>query len=101
MASTSIETAAVAKTSKGRSKPDRFAPNYWPFVIPALIVIAAVIVFPWVFTLWMSVNSWTLGQSQVFAGLDNYARLVVDMRFWDSLWHTVLYTTLSVVVPFF
>lgn len=101
MASTSIETAAVAKTSKGRSKPDRFAPNYWPFVIPALIVIAAVIVFPWVFTLWMSVNSWTLGQSQVFAGLDNYARLVVDMRFWDSLWHTVLYTTLSVVVPLF
>ncbi|MGO8485042.1 sugar ABC transporter permease, partial [Rhizobium leguminosarum] len=79
------ETAAVAKTSKGRSKPDRFAPNYWTFVIPALIVIAAVIVFPWVFKLWMSVNSWTLGQSQVFAGLDNYARLVVDMRFWDSL----------------
>ncbi|MGO7360436.1 sugar ABC transporter permease, partial [Rhizobium ruizarguesonis] len=48
MASTSIETAAVAKKSKGRSKPDRFDPNYWPFVIPALIVIAAVIVFPWV-----------------------------------------------------
>ncbi|ASS58590.1 carbohydrate ABC transporter permease (plasmid) [Rhizobium leguminosarum] len=101
MASTSIETTAVAKRSKGRSKPDRFAPNYWPFVIPALIVIAAVIVFPWVFTVWMSVNSWTLGQSQVFAGLDNYARLATDMRFWESLWHTVLYTTLSVVVPLF
>ncbi|MHC2364606.1 multiple sugar transport system permease protein [Rhizobium leguminosarum] len=49
----------------------------------------------------MSVNSWTLGQSQVFAGLDNYARLATDMRFWESLWHTVLYTTLSVVVPLF
>jgi multiple sugar transport system permease protein len=102
MASVSMETAAVAKAaSKGRSKPGRFAPNYWPFVIPALIVIGAVIVFPWVFTLWMSVNSWTLGQSQAFAGLDNYARLAVDMRFWDSLWHTVLYTTLSVLAPLF
>ncbi|MGO7203019.1 carbohydrate ABC transporter permease, partial [Rhizobium ruizarguesonis] len=31
----------------------------------------------------------------------NYARLATDMRFWESLWHTVLYTTLSVVVPLF
>lgn len=97
MASVSIEeTAGTAKT---RSKPQRLAPNYWPFVIPALIVIAAVIVFPWVFTLWMSVNQWTLGQSQSFVGWDNYVRLATDARFWESLWHTVLYTVLSVVGP--
>ena len=102
MSSVSMEAATAAKAKqKQRSKPGRFAPNYWPFVIPALIVVAAVIVFPWVFTLWMSVNSWTLGQAQVFAGLDNYLRLAVDLRFWDSLWHTVLYTTLSVVAPLF
>ncbi len=100
MASVSIETAAVARAlPKKGSKPGRFAPNYWPFVVPALIVIAAVIVFPWVFTLWMSVNSWTLGQAQVFAGMDNYVRLAGDMRFWESLWHTVLYTSLSVLAP--
>ncbi len=62
-------------------------------------MIAAVIVFPWVFTLWMSVNKWTLGQSQSFIGLDNYVRLATDLRFWESLWHTVLYTVLSVVAP--
>ncbi|QFY63712.1 sugar ABC transporter permease (plasmid) [Rhizobium grahamii] len=102
MASVSMETtAAVKAAAKQRSKPGRFVPNYWPFVIPALVVVAAVIVFPWVFTLWMSVNSWTLGQAQVFAGLDNYLRLAVDLRFWESLWHTVLYTTLSVVAPLF
>jgi multiple sugar transport system permease protein len=101
MASVSIETIATDKAKKTRSKPSRLAPNYWPFVVPALIVIAAVIVFPWVFTLWMSVNSWTLGQSQTFAGLDNYLRLAVDMRFWESLWHTVLYTALAVVAPLF
>lgn len=98
MASVSIEETA-AKATKERGKPRRLAPNYWPFVIPALIVIAAVIVFPWVFTLWMSVNKWTLGQSQSFVGLDNYVRLATDMRFWESLWHTVLYTVLSVVGP--
>jgi multiple sugar transport system permease protein len=96
-----METARSGRDAKARSKPNRLAPNYWPFVIPALIVIAAVIVFPWVFTLWMSVNSWTLGQAVVFAGLDNYIRLFTDFRFWESLWHTAVYTLLAVVAPLF
>ncbi|MBB4276126.1 multiple sugar transport system permease protein [Rhizobium mongolense] len=96
----SIE-AAKATAIRSRSKPSGLAPNYWPFVVPALIVIAAVIVFPWVFTLWMSVNSWTLGQAQAFSGWDNYLRLATDTRFWDSLWHTVLYTVLAVIGPLF
>ncbi|QRM40793.1 sugar ABC transporter permease [Rhizobium rhizogenes] len=101
MASVSIENT-TATAAKKRSKPRRgLVPNYWPFVIPALVVIAAVIVFPWVFTLWMSVNSWTLGQSQSFAALANYARLATDIRFWEALWHTVLYTGLSVIAPVF
>ena len=99
MASVSMDTTRSNSIANGRSKPGRLAPNYWPFVVPALLVIAAVIVFPWVFTLWMSVNSWTLGQPVVFAGLDNYTRLLVDMRFWESLWHTALYTLLAVVAP--
>ncbi|MDR6820706.1 multiple sugar transport system permease protein [Neorhizobium sp. 2083] len=96
----SIETARTETGNKG-SKPSRLAPNYWPFVVPALIVIGAVIVFPWVFTLWMSVNSWTLGQEQTFAGLDNYIRLATDFRFWESLWHTLIFTVLAVVAPLF
>ncbi|MEF0942236.1 carbohydrate ABC transporter permease [Rhizobium sp. BR 362] len=101
MASVHIEDTS-ATTPKAKSKPkNRLAPNYWPFVIPALVVIAAVIVFPWVFTLWMSINSWTLGQSQSFAGFANYVRLATDARFWEALWHTVLYTGLSVIAPVF
>lgn len=101
MASVSMDTTRSKSIANARSKPGRLAPNYWPFVVPALVVIAAVIVFPWVFTLWMSVNSWTLGQPVVFAGLDNYTRLLVDMRFWESLWHTALYTLLAVLAPLF
>ncbi|WP_413712118.1 carbohydrate ABC transporter permease [Rhizobium sp. Rhizsp82] len=100
MAAVSMETARSDSAAKNGGKL-RLAPNYWPFVIPALVVIAAVIVFPWVFTLWMSVNSWTLGQPVVFAGLDNYVRLFTDFRFWESLWHTALYTLLAVVAPLF
>lgn len=101
MASVSIENTKTGVSRKEGSKPARLAPNYWPFVIPALVVISAVIVFPWVFTLWMSAHRWTLGQEQSFIGFDNYIRLASDMRFWESLWHTLIYTVLSVVAPLF
>jgi multiple sugar transport system permease protein len=87
------------KTARGR--PKRLAPNYWPFVIPALVVVLAVIVFPWAFTIWMSGNEWTLGQPRSFVGLANYERLWGDPRFWESLGHTLWYTLLSVVMPLF
>ncbi|AHK02335.1 multiple sugar transport system permease protein [Agrobacterium tumefaciens] len=97
----SIENTKTGVSRKEGSRPARLAPNYWPFVIPALVVISAVIVFPWVFTLWMSVHRWTLGQEQSFIGFDNYIRLASDVRFWESLWHTLIYTVLSVVAPLF
>ncbi|NTB99553.1 sugar ABC transporter permease [Agrobacterium tumefaciens] len=101
MASVSIENTKTGASRKEGSRPARLAPNYWPFVIPALIVISAVIVFPWVFTLWMSAHRWTLGQEQSFIGFENYIRLAGDIRFWESLWHTLIYTVLSVVAPLF
>ncbi|TCV53383.1 carbohydrate ABC transporter permease [Agrobacterium tumefaciens] len=101
MASVSIENTKTGVSRKEGSRPARLAPNYWPFVIPALVVISAVIVFPWVFTLWMSAHRWTLGQEQSFIGFDNYIRLASDVRFWESLWHTLIYTVLSVVAPLF
>lgn len=101
MASVSIENTKTDVSRKEGSRPARLAPNYWPFVIPALVVISAVIVFPWVFTLWMSAHRWTLGQEQSFIGFENYVRLASDARFWESLWHTLVYTVLSVVAPLF
>jgi multiple sugar transport system permease protein len=77
----------------------RLAPNYWPFVLPALIVVLAVIIFPWAFTIWMSANEWTLGQGRSFVGMANYAHLWSDERFWESLVHTLYYTVMSVVAP--
>ena len=100
MASLGIENSMADGKAK-RGKPSRLAPNYWPFVLPSLLVVSAVIVFPWLFTLWMSVNSWTLGQPRTFIGFANFVRLAQDMRFWESLWHTTTYTALSVVLPLF
>ncbi|WP_139973334.1 MULTISPECIES: carbohydrate ABC transporter permease [Brucella/Ochrobactrum group] len=94
------KTEAAAKAASSiKPVTGRLRPSYWPFVLPALITVGAVIVFPWVFTLWMSANQWQLGGEQSFVGFDNYLRLAADMRFWESMWHTVVYTVLSVVAP--
>jgi len=73
--------------------------KYLRFAIPAFAVIAAVIVFPWLFTLYMSVHDWRVGQSETFIGLENYASLLNDARFLEAVAHTLYYTALAVVLP--
>lgn len=73
--------------------------SYWPFVMPAVAVVGSVIVFPWVFTIWMSLHEWTVGGERHFSGLANYARLTSDVRFIASIGHTLIYTVLAVVLP--
>ena len=72
---------------------------YWPFAAPAVVVVAAVIAFPWAFTLWMSLNEWRVGSERSFVGFANYVRLAGDPRLGDALWHTLVYTALSVFLP--
>jgi len=74
-------------------------PSYWPFIIPALVIVIGVIVFPWAFTIWMSLNEWKVGAPTTFVGLANYLRLPGDPRFVEAVWHTLLYTLLSVALP--
>lgn len=73
--------------------------GYFWFIAPAALVVAAVIVFPWVFTLYMSVHAWKLGGVREFVGLDNFARLFTDARFGWSVLRTLWFTFLAVVAP--
>jgi len=84
---------------KGRGRDSHPRPSYMPFVLPALFVVGAVIIFPWIFTLWMSVREWQIGGETGFVGFDNYWRLATDARFWQSMSHTLSYTILSVIAP--
>jgi multiple sugar transport system permease protein len=79
--------------------PLRLRPSYAPFVWPAIVVVGAVIVFPWAFTIWMSLHEWKVGGTHSFVGLSNYARLGSDPRFIDAVGHTLLYTALAVILP--
>lgn len=73
--------------------------GYFWFIAPAALMVFAVIVFPWVFTLYMSVHAWKLGGTREFVGLENFARLFTDDRFTWSVVRTLYFTVLSVVAP--
>src|SRR6266436_144138 len=73
--------------------------RYMLFIVPALAVMFAVIIFPWLFTFFMSVHDWRMGQAKTFVGLDNYTKLMNDERFVNSVVRTLVYTVLSTVIP--
>jgi len=73
--------------------------RYFRFAIPALVVVGLVIVFPWLFTVYMSVFDWKIGQAAHFVGLDNYVNLATNRRFLESIVHTFYFTLLAVVFP--
>ncbi|MEO5771627.1 MAG: sugar ABC transporter permease [Burkholderiaceae bacterium] len=74
------------------------SPYFW-FIAPAVLVVLAVIVFPWAFTLWMSLFEWKIGSKAVFAGLQNYTDLLGNQRFIESVVHTLVFTAMAVVAP--
>ena len=76
-----------------------FTPRYWLFSLPAVLVIAAVVVFPWLFTLFLSTQDWKIGGGAEFVGLGNFIDLAKDQRFAETMWHTFYFTVLAVVLP--
>jgi multiple sugar transport system permease protein len=76
----------------------KISPFIW-FIVPAVIVIIAVIIFPWMFTLWMSLFDWKIGSKATFAGLANYADLAQNTRFLESIAHTLIFTAMAVAAP--
>ena len=69
------------------------------FAVPAAVVVAAVIVFPWLFTLFMSVHDWKVSGNVYFVGLANYVHLLHDDRFLWAVARTLYFTTAAVVLP--
>lgn len=67
------------------------------FLAPALATLGALTVYPGAWVLWLSLQHRipVFGVSR-FAGLDHYAFLADDPRFWNAVWVTVVFTAASV-----
>lgn len=74
----------------------------WLFVLPSLIVLALVVAAPLVFSLLMSLYYYTFVNPRfnVFAGLENYQHTFENPYFWHSLWVTLKFVVLVVLIEF-
>lgn len=97
MNTTAQQTAGAAIPAPAGAKLAK--PRYHWFVIPGLLVTLAIIIFPWVFTVWMSLHEWKLGGTAQWVGLRNYIELATNQRFLESIWHTFYFTAVAVALP--
>jgi len=67
-------------------------------VTPATIFVAVFVLAPLVFAVYISMTNWPLIGPYRFVGLSNYANIVQDVAFWQSVGYTLLYTAI-VTVP--
>jgi multiple sugar transport system permease protein len=69
--------------------------KYW-MILPAVLVILMIGLFPVIYTLIISVQNLTMmDEDTSFHGLMHYRALVGDLRFWQAIGHTLFFTAIA------
>ncbi|MBS0560371.1 MAG: sugar ABC transporter permease [Proteobacteria bacterium] len=97
--SASVAASASARAEGGKPRGANYARHYWAFAAPAAAVVGAVIVFPWLFTLFMSVHDWKVTGTVSYVGLANYTHLFTDDRFQWAVLRTLYFTLFATLAP--
>ncbi len=94
-------SAKVRRLTRLTGTPRTAAPGLYGFVLPALILLAGVGLYPVLSTIWMGLHRITLTMPQLgkpFVGLDNFKTIFADPRFRGALSHTLFFTAVSVLL---
>jgi len=65
-------------------------------ITPSQIMLFLIIIFPAIFTCWLSFQSYTYGKPIEFVGWGNFDVLFKDPIFWQALWHNIIFVNLIV-----
>ncbi len=70
------------------------------FPLPAIIFIGLMMVFPILYTLYLSFTNWNLtsGMEPAFVGVDSYLRVLTEPRFLQALGRTFTFTFFAVAI---
>lgn len=70
------------------------------FPLPAVIFIALLMVFPVLYTLFLSFTNWNLtsGMPAKIVGFDSYVRVLTEPRFLDAVARTFYFTVFAVII---
>ena len=92
-------STAATPPARGAAFLARRRRNYFLFIAPALVVVGGVIIFPWLYTVWMSAFDWTIGSTAHYVGFGNYEKIFTSQRFGEAVLHTFYFTALAVIAP--
>jgi multiple sugar transport system permease protein len=71
------------------------------FLLPGLILLIAIIIFPLLFTIRVTFSSWNVSQSGLnFIGGENWSEMVRDTRYWGSLLRLFYLSFLTVAIQY-
>jgi raffinose/stachyose/melibiose transport system permease protein len=71
----------------------------WLFLLPPLVLMIACVAWPTAFLVWLSTQKWDGLGSMTFVGLNNYARVLADDRFWTAIQNNVKWSVASAIIP--
>jgi|LSQX01.1.fsa_nt_gb lactose/L-arabinose transport system permease protein len=66
------------------------------FISPFFILFGLFMLFPFLYSFWISLHSWDGVSLPIFIGFTNYTRLFQDELFWKSLYNTVYILVLNI-----
>ncbi len=95
----STTTATTTSRQSDRPRGHAYARRYWAFAVPAATIVLLVILFPWIFTIVMSLHDWKVTGATPFVGLANYAKMLQDERFLWAVVRTIWFTAATVIAP--
>jgi multiple sugar transport system permease protein len=90
-----VATGAIRRPARGL-RGDALVPRL--LILPAVGIVVATVLYPAIWSLWMSLHSWFpgTGTGRRWVGLDNYGEVLGSARFWHAMRNLALYVVVGV-----
>jgi multiple sugar transport system permease protein len=100
MATSTDSTAATVAKHKRPDRPTGMEhATPWLFILPSVLLLLAVGLYPIGYTFFISFHSWTLGQAAPsFIALSNYVEVLTDGAFLDAVGRTMLLLVITLPI---
>ncbi len=86
----------MTKTKKKFHPMRRLEPYF--YLLPSILVISAFLFYPMLDSLRLSFTNWDGLKEAAYIGWGNYDKIFHNNEFWNSIWVTVIWVVLSVVI---
>lgn len=88
----------MKKMNKPLSKRLRKNMGYYPFVIPAILIISIFKYYPFLTSIYQSCFNWNGANIHIFNGVGNYVNLFRDRAFWHALGNIVIVCLATIAI---